>query len=157
MARLIAIFALFATALIAEQGYSGPIPSKTDTPYLVHADRLVETEAQTARQRAGKAQVSYLIAGDKSGVRTPLASPTLVIETAGMDVRKLQLFRLEVKNGVREVTFFSNSRAGAVPLRTEITEISDGLYRIAVVDSLPAGEYGLSPDGTNDVFCFEVF
>jgi hypothetical protein len=74
-----------------------------------------------------------------------------------MDVRKLQLFRLEVKDNDREVTFHSNSRGGAVPLQTVITPISGGLYQIEVVDSLPSGEYALSPDGTNDVFCFEVF
>jgi len=35
--------------------------------------------------------------------------------------------------------------------------VADGLYRIDVVDSLADGEYALSPDGANDVFCFEVF
>jgi hypothetical protein len=89
--------------------------------------------------------------------RTPLASPTLVIEAAGINAEKLQLFRLDVKNGHREIRFRYKAKSGAIPLRAEISRLPERLYQIDVIDSLAAGEYALSPDGTNDVFCFEVF
>jgi hypothetical protein len=157
MVRFLTAALLLAGILQAQQKYSGPRPLQKDLPYLVHADTLVETEARTAQQQDKKDDTIYVIPGDKSPARTPLASPTLVIEAAGMDVGKLQLFRLEVKNGHREVTFRKKGKGGAVPLKTNITKVSDSLYQIEVVDSLAAGEYSLSPDGTNDVFCFAVF
>ena len=152
-----AIFITAAVLLFAQQKYTGPRPAKQNLPYLVHADNLIETELKTADQQTKKDDTIYVIPGDKSPARTPLASPTLVIYTAGMDVEKLQLFRLEVKNGHREVTFRKKGKGGAVPLKTNIMKVSGTLYQIEVSDSLPAGEYSLSPDGSNDVFCFAVY
>ena len=63
----------------------------------------------------------------------------------------------DVRDGHREVRFHYKGQGGAIPLRADIANIADGLYRIDVVDNLSAGEYALSPDGANDVFCFEVF
>ena len=143
--------------LVAQQKYTGPRPPKDNVPYLVHADNLVETEINTASQQTKKDDTTYVIPGDKSSARTPLASPTLVIQAAGMDVDKLQLFRLEVKADHREVTFRKKGKGGAIPLKTNITKVSGNLYQIEVADSLAPGEYSLSPDGTNDVFCFAVY
>ncbi len=161
MFGVLAVATLIVTAaafpLVAQQKYAGPPPPKKNVPYLVHADNLIETEARTATEQKKKDDTIYTISGDKSTTRTPLASPLLVIETSGMDAGKFQLFRLEVKNGHREVTFRKNGKGGGTPLMTEITKVSGSLYQIRVVDSLPAGEYSLSPDGSNDVFCFEVF
>ena len=81
----------------------------------------------------------------------------LVIETDGMDAGKLRLFRLTPKNGQRTVTFLTRSKGGAIPLRTEISQVAGNLYQIEIVDSLSPGEYALSPDGSNDVYCFQVF
>lgn len=44
-----------------------------------------------------------------------------------------------------------------MPLNIEVSKVSGNLYQIRVLDSLDAGEYSLSPDGSNDAFCFEVF
>ncbi len=148
---------LFATFLIARQEYSGPPPPRRDAIYLVHADDLVETETATARAQTVGNDLTYVIPGERSMARTPLASPTLVIEAAGINAEKLQLFRLDVKNGHREIRFRYKAKSGAIPLRAEISRLPERLYQIDVIDSLAAGEYALSPDGTNDVFCFEVF
>jgi hypothetical protein len=155
---VIGLIAFSVTVILsAQQKYTGPPPPKDNVPYLVHADNLVETEIKTASQQTKKDDTIYLIPGDKSTARTPLASPTLVILAAGMDVDKLQLFHLEVKNDHREVTFRKKGKGGTVPLKTNITKVSGNLYQIEVADSLPPGEYSLSPDGTNDVFCFAVY
>jgi len=42
------------------------------------------------------------------------------------------------------------------PFRIEVTKLEDKLYKIEVIDSLPPGEYSLSPDESNLVFCFAV-
>jgi hypothetical protein len=45
-----------------------------------------------------------------------------------------------------------------MPLRTDVTKISnDNLYRIEVNGSMEKGEYSLSPDGSNQAFCFQVY
>lgn len=149
--------AIAAIPLAAQQKYTGHAPPKKNVPYLVHADNLLETETRKAAEQTKKDDTTYTIPGDKSPVRTPLASPMLVIDADGLDATKLQLFHLEVKNGHREVTFKKKGKGGAMPLNTEIAKVSGGLYQIRVLDSLEPGQYSLSPDGSNEVFCFEVF
>ena len=149
--------ALAAVPLTAQLKYTGHAPPKKNVAYLVHADNLLETETQKAAEQTKKDDTIYTIAGDKSPVRTPLASPLLVIDADSLDATKLQLFRLEVKSGHREITFKKKGKGGSLPLNTEITKVSGNLYQIRVLDSLEPGEYSLSPDGSNDVFCFEVF
>ncbi len=79
------------------------------------------------------------------------------MEADTLSANKLRLFRLDARDGHRELSFHYKSKGGAFPLRADITDIAEGLYRIDVLDSLSPGEYALSPDGANDVFCFEVF
>lgn len=163
LARLFTIAILFATLLAAGQEYAGPPPPRKDTPYLVQADNLIETEVSTARKHTARQEVTYIIPGDRSKARTPVASPILIVETenppsvSGWDAEALRLFRLQVKNGHREIGFDYKGKSGTVPLRADIMRISTNLYRIEVVDGLVPGEYALSPDGSNQVFCFEVF
>jgi hypothetical protein len=155
--RLFALAILFVTVVIARQDYSGLRPPRKDTVYLVHADELIATEADVATKQASEDDVTYIVAGERSKARTPLASPTLVIDAENLSAEKLRLFRLDVRNGHREVSFHYDGKGGAIPLRVAIANVAKRLYRIDVLDSLIAGEYALSPDGANDVFCFEVF
>jgi hypothetical protein len=39
----------------------------------------------------------------------------------------------------------------------EVTRLDGGLYKIEVDESLEKGEYSLTPEGSNQVFCFQVF
>ena len=55
------------------------------------------------------------------------------------------------------VTFHNKGLRGAMPLRIHITPLPGGLYQIEVADTLSPGQYALTPDGTKEVFCFEVF
>ena len=158
MARILT-FAMLCVAILAGQPkYTGPRPPKKNAPYLVHAGNPVETEAGVAFQIINNDLITYVISGEKSTVRTPLASPIFVIQSDDItDVEKLRLFRLEAQDGHRTVTFHNKSKRGAMPLRIEIKPISPSLYQIEVVDTLSPGQYALTPDGTNQVFCFEVF
>ncbi|HXE64177.1 MAG TPA: hypothetical protein VN519_11595 [Bryobacteraceae bacterium] len=161
MAHPSAIALLAATLLAlpaaAQQKYTGAPPPKKNVPYLVQADNLIETEVQKAAEQKKKDDTIYTIPGDKSTARTPLASPMLVIDADGLDATKLQLFHLEVKNGHREITFKKKGKGGAMPLNIEVAKVRGTLFQIRVLDGLDPGEYSLSPDGSNDAFCFEVF
>jgi hypothetical protein len=158
MARPLTIAILYVAILAGQPKYTGPKPTQKNVPYLVHAGNPVEIETSTAFQIINNDLITYVISGEKSTARTPLASPIFVIESTGItDVEKLRLFRLEAKDGHRTVTFHRKGLRGAMPLRIEIKAISGGLYQIEVADSLSPGQYALTPDGANQVFCFEVF
>ena len=38
-----------------------------------------------------------------------------------------------------------------------LTKLDDALYRVEVNEVLENGEYSLSPRGSNQVFCFQVY
>jgi hypothetical protein len=143
---------------VAAQKYSGPRPAKPDVPYLVHADNLVETEVTEAKEEKRKNDLAYIVAGAASTVKTPLAGPAFIIQAEKIEPEKLHLYKFEVKNGHREVFFAAKGGKGSSrERRIEPTRLGEGLYRISVSESLENGEYGLSPDGSNAVFCFQVF
>lgn len=157
MHRRAAVVILCVGLLSAQEAYNGPVPAHRNVPYLVHADSLVETEAGSARERLLKDGMIYFVPGDRSPSRTPLACPTLVIDADGAEVEKLRLFRLRVRGDHREIAFSRRDKSGGAVLRTHVTRISGGIYRVSVLDSLEPGEYALSPDGSDAVFCFAVF
>lgn len=140
------------------QKYDGPRPPKADVPYLKHADNLLATEVIVAKQETRKDDTVYVIPGAASPARTPLASPILLIQADKIVPDKLQLFKLEAKNGNREILFSHKKKQAAAPIRIEITKLSsDNVYKIEVDESLENGEYSLSPDGSDQAFCFQVY
>lgn len=130
-----------------------------DVPYLVHADNLIPTEVNDAREGNRKDETTYSIPGASSSARTPLPEPIFLLETKNLSPERIGLFRLEVKNGRREVTVSQRRRKSARPLRLAVTRLDDNLYRIEVDENLGLenGQYALSPEGSNQVFCFEVY
>ena len=158
--NLAVLAVVMCAAAPAAEKYSGPRPAKPDVPYLLHADSLVETEATQAKEQAGKKDDSqYIIPGAASPVRTPLAEPTFLLLSDKTPPDTLQLFRLEVKNGARQVTLSPRKKGGARPLRIMVTRLDDRLYKLEVDEGLGLenGEYSFSPTGSNDAFCFEVY
>jgi hypothetical protein len=148
---LLLVLALSAAA----QKYDGPRPPKPDLPYLKHADTLVPTEASQATERKQKNDTLYTVQGAGSSARTPLASPTFLFQADKFVADKLGLYKLEVKGGHREILF--NAKKPPKSLRIDVTHLDGNLYKIEVGDSLAPGEYSLSPEGSNQVFCFAVF
>ena len=70
--------------------------------------------------------------------------------------RNLQLFKLDVKNGHRELNFPAKRQPQAI--RIVVTKLSsEGIWKIEVDESLDPGEYSLSPSDSNQAFCFQVF
>ena len=154
--RCIALF-LAAAFAAAAQKYTGPLPPKPDVPYLKHAENLVPTEVLEAKEEKGKKDdLIYVVDGAASRARTPLASPILLLQVDKVEVAKLALYKLESKNGRREITFSPKKPPKAI--RVELTRLNtDKLYRLEVEESLEPGEYALSAEGSNPVFCFQVY
>ena len=105
--RLISVF-LLATCIsipaFAAEKYTGPRPPKADVPYLLHADNLVETEIGTASTENRKDNAIAVINGANSPVKTPLSEPIFIIRTDRLQADKFEVYRLESKDGKREVS-----------------------------------------------------
>jgi len=158
LAALLASLWLCAAFATAEEKYDGPRPPKPDIPYLVHADNLIETEVGEAREEHhGKNDVTYIIPGASSPVRTPLAEPIFLFESEKITPESIGLYRMEVRKGNREVATSEKRRMH--PLRMMVTPLGGHLYRIEVNENLGLenGEYSLSPQGSNAVWCFQIY
>ena len=160
MKRSAVLFAVLVCAALApaQQEYSGPRPPKPDLPYLMHADNLVATEAGEAREEQRKNESTYTISGAASPARTPLAEPIFLLLSDKIAPESLELYRLEVKGGNRQVVL-AKKKKDSRPLRLMVTRLAEKLYRIEVNEGmgLENGEYSLTPSGSNQVFCFEVY
>jgi hypothetical protein len=149
---------LLGAAAAWGQKYAGPRPPKPDTLYLVHADNLVPTEVAEAKQETKKNELTFSISGATSSARTPLPEPIFIIEADKIQPERLELYKMEVKNGQRTVTMSQKrTRGGPRPLRLSVTRLDKGLYRIEASETLENGQYSISPNDSNHVFCFEVY
>lgn len=149
--------AFFCTAAKAED-YSGPRPPKADVPYLLHAGSLLSTEALEAKEVNRKDVTVFVVPGAASPVKTPMAEPIFIFTSDKIAADTLRLYRLTVNGANREVSGGGKKKKGAaVPLRLTVTQLGDRLYRVEAYESLDPGEYSLSPNGSNEAFCFSVY
>jgi hypothetical protein len=99
----------------------------------------------------------YSVEGASSPVKTPLTSPILLMVADKIQAERLGLYKWDIRNGRREIVF-KKKRSDRKPLLLSVNRLtSDNLYRVEVVPSLENGEYSLSPEGSNQVFCFQVY
>lgn len=148
-----------STAVFGQKKYAGPRPPKPDLPYLLHASNLVPTEVGEAGEEKRKDEVANVVKGASSPARTPLAEPIFLLQSDQLQPDKLELYAMTVRNGNREAVVPSNPRKAKnyKPLRLSMTRLDQGLYRIEANQWLDNGEYCLSPSGSQQVFCFEVY
>ena len=154
--KTLLLISLGAFCLAAADKWDGPVPPKPDIPYLVHASNLVETENGQARQENRKNESTFTISGASSPARTPLAEPIFIIDARNISPERMELARLEVKGGNREVSLSTGKRRSRF-LHLAVTPVGGHLYKIEVDEPLENGEYALSPSGDNRVFCFEIY
>jgi hypothetical protein len=158
--RLFAFLAL-AVGLFGADKYTGPRPPKSDIPYLLHANKLVETEVRDANSQQSKDGDTYSMPGPSSSAKTPLAEPIFVIESDKINPNAIELYRLEVKGGNREITVPKAGKRGSKgklkQYRLTYTKLADRLYKIEAAETLESGQYSLSPSDSNKAFCFEVY
>jgi hypothetical protein len=138
--------------------YDGPRPPKPDLLYLVHADNLVPTEEADAKQESRKDDTIYSVSGASSSARTPVAEPIFLIQSEKIQPEKLELYKMDVKNGRRELTVSNKSRRrSGKALFLSVTRVEGGLFRVEASQPLEEGQYSISPSGDNRVYCFEVY
>jgi hypothetical protein len=148
-ARIACLLFLSMGWLSCQEKYDGPVPPKSDVPYLLQAKKLTEIEIGQAREERRKDGPVHVVAGPSSSTRTPLPEPIFILDARQLQPEKIELFLLEVKDGNREVS--------AQPLHLRVTPLRDHLFKIEPSEMLEAGEYALTPGGNNRIFCFEVY
>jgi hypothetical protein len=157
MSGILALAVVAGATMAWAQKYTGPKPPKPDMLYLVHADSLIPTEVTEAKQETKKGDVTYSIPGPNSSARTPLAEPIFIIDSDKIQPSTLELYKMEVKSGHREVTMALRHTRGNKPLRLSVTRLDRGLYRVEVDQEIENGQYAISLNGSDTVFCFEVY
>ena len=148
---------LAATLAFGADDYTGPRPPKADVLYLVHASTLVPTEVTEAQQDGKKDDTTFSVAGAASSAKTPLAEPIFLIRSEKIRPDALELYRFEVKNGRRQLTLSKKRSEKSGPFHLAVTKLDKDLYRVEADEALENGEYSLSPNGSNAVFCFQVY
>jgi hypothetical protein len=148
---------LAATLAVQADDYTGPRPPKPDVLYLVHASNLVPTEVAEAQQEGKKDDTTFSVAGAASSARTPLAEPIFLLRSEKIKPDALELYRFEVKNGRRQLTLSRKRKDNSGPFHLSITKLDKDLYRVEADEVLEDGQYSLSPNGSNVVFCFEIY
>ena len=155
------LFVLTVAFLAPAQDYDGPIPDKADIPFLLHAHNLIETEAGEARMEERKNETANILDGASSPVRTPLAEPIFIYKSGEIPVNKLSLWKVETVKGTREIAFPKDQRKarrnGPFPVHTIVRKVGEDVYWIEANEYLENGQYCLSPDGSQKVFCFEIY
>lgn len=157
--RTLALALTFAAALTAQK-YDGPRPAKPDIPYLLHASKLISTDVDEAKEDKRKDGTAYITTGAAAKARTPLAEPIFLFETKTIPPERLSLYKLEVKDGNREVFFYDNPKKrkdSSKALRISAVKVAPGLYRLEPTEPLPNGEYALTPTDSNSVFSFTIY
>src|SRR5580704_18122251 len=140
------------------QKYDGPRPPKKDFIYLLHADNLVPMESGEAKEEGKKNDPVYTFPGTSSPARTPLAEPIFMIDSDTIKPDSVELYKMDVRSGHREVKVSGGSRhSGTKALRLSVTKLDRGLYKLEASETLDPGQYALLPTGGNHVFCFEVY
>jgi len=97
------------------------------------------------------------VAGASSSAKTPLAEPIFIMQADKLVPERLSAYKMEVKNGNREVVVSGKKVKNAHPIYLNVTRLGDNLYRIEVDQILENGQYTLSPEGSNQTFSFEVY
>ena len=153
--RRIPLLILAAMIAVHAQKYAGPTPPKPDLPYIQHATSLIATEPEEAKEEKTKDDVLYTVDGANSSAKTPLALPIFIIKADKLNPASLQMYRLESKDGHRQLT--ASAKKNAEPIHVEVTRVGADIYKLDVYNGLDAGEYALTAEGWKQMFCFQVY
>ncbi len=153
-----ALLALALPAVAQQDKYSGPRPEKADVVYLKHVDKLIETEVSEAKQSEEKNRTIFRVPGASSAVKTPMAEPIFLFKTEKINPDKLTLYKMAVENGQRVLNFPSKrGKDSPKAIYIMVTPLEHGIFKIEVNEFIDDGEYCLSPEGSNAVFCFSTY
>jgi len=158
LATVLLVLAVLPAA--AQKKYTGPRPPSPDAPFLIHAGKLLPVETGEARESQGKNETNYTVNGAASPTKTPIPEPVFLFQSDKINPERLSLYRMDAKGGQRTLSLPADPRKrkdNARPIFILVTPLENRLFKVEVNEPLDNGEYCLSPEGTNTVFCFSEY
>jgi hypothetical protein len=154
--------------IIAGASPASPEEEKTGEPeyfsvfyYLQTPTQFIELERQIAEVTGKGNKFVHVIPGEKSPVRLNSNSKVQFVVHTAEDFDKakatMQLFRLEVRNGERQLLVDEralNPKAGSLKLNAE--RYASSSLKLSPVHELAPGEYCLSRTTISQGFCFGI-
>ena len=134
-------------------------PDKIGILYYVDsvAGSLIPLERQVAKIKSGIRFQSAQINGEKSQLRLTSQTPEFVVRlAAGVDPNKFKLTPLEKTKGKRELKLLALVGNPNFELLCDVTKFGESSYKIKASKELVGGEYGFSPNDSNEVFAFGI-
>jgi hypothetical protein len=126
---------------------------------LVENSDFRDLEVQELKsEEIGDGAVLYSFAGDSSQTRINSGSPVFIVlaETETMQGENLELSRLQVGQGVRQLVYSLTKKRSASSLPITVTQVSSTVRKINVTEPLPPGEYVVLLGSSNRGFLFET-
>lgn len=158
---LLLLAAVLAFPALAQKKYNGPRPPKSDVPFLLQAGKLTEVESGTATEGQSKEGPMYTVNGAASPTRTPVPEPVFLFLADKVNPDRLSLYRMDTKTGNRTLVLppamGKRKKDAPRPIFLMVSPLSPGLFKVEVNEVLENGEYCLSPEGSNKVFCFAAY
>ena len=107
-------------------------------------------------QDIGDGAMLYSFPGDASPVRAGSRTPVFLLLADGeaATAGNLELARLQVGKGVRELALAKNRSASSIPIT--VTQVSATLRKFTAKEPLPPGEYVIRLENSNRGFLFQV-
>jgi hypothetical protein len=156
--RMPLIAAAVLAAAFAQTKYTGPVPTKSDVPFLLHANKLVELDSGVAQKSQRKDNTVFTVAGAGAQAKTPMPEPIFLVNSEKLNPETLALWRMSPKNGARELEIPAKPKKDSPrPIRTTAVKVTGNTFRVETQEFLENGEYCLSPEGADQAFCFSVY
>ena len=135
---------------------ASPSPSGSRVVLLENSD-FRDLEAQEFKsQDIGDGAVLYSFAGDTSPVRIASNPPVFLLLAENDVVSNVDLARLQVAKGTRQLVYSAAKRRSASSLPMIVTQVSATLRKFSVKEPLPPGQYVVLLESANRGFLFEV-
>jgi hypothetical protein len=145
---------LLSTAEV--QSSPAPVTSGAKVVLLENSDfRDLEVQEYKS-QDIGDGAVLYSFPGDASPVRAGSKTPVFLLLADGesASAENLELSRLQVGKGVRELASARNRSASSIP--TTVTQVSATVRKVTVREPLPTGEYVVLLENSHRGFLFTI-
>ena len=161
------VIALVGTITLIAQNEKTPAIHEPDTVGVIYymdaaTNSLVALERQTGKIVKGFLSVSVEIKLERSPVRIKEGENQDFVMNlpSGIDPNKYELFIMEVGKDKRRTVLGKAKMVTSERVRStvamEVKRYGSSSYRLTPAQKLPVGEYCLSPNDSNEQFCWGV-
>jgi hypothetical protein len=126
---------------------------------LLESSDFLDMEVQEFKsQDIGDGAALYSFTGDSSPTRISSNPPVFLVlaENAGVRGRNVEVSRLQLAKGTRQLLYFPTKNRSASSLPIVVTQVSATVRKVSMRAPLPPGEYVVLLENSNRGFLFGV-